>query len=174
MNIFRHFAAPVAALSLAVGIAGCTSEPKAEQVPANARLLVEGDRMLNYSAPSDGEVYVYDSSDRKLLYSGQVQKGQSVSIDPDDDKIMIDNKLALEKDIHAGNRHRIYFVPKREGDMDRDGGRVIERRTEIRERADADRPAPADTTIRREETKRIETGGDGDVTVKKETTIKTD
>ena len=170
MNAFRHFAAPVAALFIGVGAVGCSSEPKAEQVPTNARLEMQGDRLLTYTAQRDGEVYVYDADDRKLLYSGKVEKGQAVTVDPDEDKIMVDNKLALEKDISAGNRHRIYFVP------DREDQRVIERTT-IRERPAGERIErrdDADTTIRREETKRIESDPDGDVTIKKETTIKTD
>jgi hypothetical protein len=185
MNAFRHFAAPAVALCLGVGVAGCSSEPKAEQVPAGAQLLVQGDQMLTYTATRDGEVYVYDASDRTLLYSGQIEKGQTISIDPDEDKVLVDNKLVLEKDIHAGNRHRIYFQADRAGDE-----RVVEKRTEIRERTAAERePAdttirreesktirtePADTTIRREESKTVKTDPDGDVTVKKETTIKTD
>ena len=176
MQAFRHFAAPVAALCIGVGVVGCSSEPRAEQVPPNAQLLVQGDQMLNYTATQDGTVYVYDASDNTLLYSGDIKRNQSVSIDPDKDKVMIDGKLALEKDIHAGNRHRIYFVP--DPDAVASDRQVIERTTEIREQPAGDRvivtPAPADsssTTIKREETKKIDTGADGDVTVKKETTI---
>ena len=182
MYAFRHFAAPVAAMCIGVGIVGCSSEPKAEQVPPNAQLLVQGDQMLTQVAPSDGEVYVYDASDRTLIYSGHINKGQSISIDPDEDKVMIDSRLALEKDIHAGNRHRIYFVPEK--------GTV--ERVEIRETTAGERVAPADTTtirreetktvspntdsttIRREETKRIDVDPNADVTVKKETEIRTD
>lgn len=165
MHAFRHFAAPVAALSIGIAVLGCSSEPRAEQVPPNAQLLVQGDQQLAYTAPSDGTVYIYDSTSETLVYSGEVQKGQSISIDPDDDKVMVDGRLAVEKDIHAGNRHRIYFVPAK---VDR----VVER-TEIRERSVPTR-AEDSTTIKREETRRIEADPDGDVTVKKETTIKTD
>ncbi|HEV2295388.1 MAG TPA: hypothetical protein VGR35_16175 [Tepidisphaeraceae bacterium] len=173
MNAFRHFAAPVVALCLVgAGVVGCSSDPKVEQVPANARMEMQGDRQLAYTAQRNGEIYVYDFDDETLLYRGKVEKGQVVTVDPDEDKIMIDNKLALEKDIHAGNRHRIYFVP------DRDEDRVIEERTTIREQSSAgdriERRSDADsTTIRREETKRVETGGEPDVTVKKQTTITT-
>ena len=167
MNALRHFAAPVAALCLGAGVIGCASEPKAEQVPPNAQMLVQGDQMLTYAAPNDGKVYVYDADDRTLLYSGEVRKGQSISIDPEEDKIMVDSRLAVEKDIHAGNDHRIYFVP------DRNADRVIEERTTIRER-DSGVRSDADTTIRREEKRTVETQSDGDVTVKKETTIKAD
>jgi hypothetical protein len=167
MHAFRHFAAPVAALCISAGVIGCSSEPKPEQVPVNAQLLVQGDQHLAYTAPQAGNVYVYDASDRTLLYSGRVEKGQSISIDPDEDKIMVDNRLALEKDIHAGNRHRIYFL------ADPAEERVVEKTT-VTERTASEQVAPADTTIQREETKKVETNPDGDVTVKKETTIKAD
>lgn len=178
MNAFRHFVAPVAAICLGVGAIGCSSEPRAEQIPPNARMAIQGDRQLAYTAPRAGEIFVYDSDDDTLLYSGKVEKGQVVSVDPEEDKIMLDNQLVVEKDIHAGNRHRIYFIPDREDE------RIIEKSTTIRERSAAE-PAAAErsaaehsdadsndagTTIRREETKRVETDGDG-VTVKKETTI---
>ena len=168
MKVLRHFAAPVAALALGVGVVGCSSEPKAEQVPVDAQLLVQGNENLTYTAQKDGDIYVYDSNDRKLLYSGKIEKGQTISIDPDDDRIMVDGKLALEKDIHAGNRHRIYFQ------ADPNADRIVERTTTVRESTASDRIEPADTTIRREETKSVKTDADGDVTVKKETTIKQD
>jgi hypothetical protein len=166
MNALRHFAAPVAALCIGVGVIGCSSEPKAEQVPPGAQLLVQGDQHLSYTAQRSGEVFVYDADGRKLLYRGKVEKGQTITVDPDADKILVDGKLALEKDIHAGNRHRIYFQPEPRDE------RVVEERTTIRERTAAER-APGDTTIHREE-RTVETKKDGDVTVKKETTIKQD
>jgi hypothetical protein len=167
MNAFRHFAAPVAALCLGTGLIGCSHEPKADQVPPTASMSVQGDQDLSYTAPRDGEVYVYDASSRKLLYSGHIEKGQVLSVDPEKDKIMIDSKLALEKDIHAGNRHRIYFAPDTHSDS-----RVVERRTEVRE-VPAGSRIDSDTTVRSEE-KTVRTNPDGDVTVKKETTIKND
>jgi hypothetical protein len=168
MNAFRHFAAPAAVLCLGAGLIGCSSEPKAEQVPPGASMSVQGDRQLSYTAPHEGEVYVYDASAHKLLYSGHIDKGQVLSLDPDKDRIMIDSKLALEKDIHAGNRHRIYFEPDAHSDS-----RVVERRTtEVREVPAADR-IDSDTTVRHEE-KTVRTQPDGDVTVKKETTITND
>ena len=167
MNAFRHFAAPVAAICLGAGLIGCSSEPKAEQVPPGASMSVQGDQDLSYKAPRDGEVYVYDASARKLLYSGHIEKGQVLSIDPDKDKIMIDSKLALEKDIHAGNRHRIYFEPDAHSD------RVVEHHTtEVREVPAASR-IDSDTTVRHEE-KTVKTDPDGDVTVKKQTTVTND
>ena len=167
MYAFRHFAAPAAALCIGVGILGCSSEPKAEQVPATATMSVQGDQDLTFTAPHDGEVYVYDASARKLLYSGHIEKGQHLSIDPDKDKIMVDNRLALEKDIHAGNRHRIYF------DADHNSDRVVERQTtEYREVPAAGR-IDSDTTVR-EEKKTVRTDPDGDVTVQKKTTITND
>ncbi len=173
MNAFRQFAAPVAALCLGAGLIGCSSEPKAEQVPAGAQLLVQGDRQLSYTAQRDGNVYVYDASDNTLLYSGLIEKGQSISIDPEEDKIMVDNKLVLEKDIHAGNRHRIYFQEDR--NTSRDDARVIERSTEVRTTdGGIDRRDRDSDTIRREERRTVETQRDGDVVEKKETTIKRD
>lgn len=170
MNSFRHLVAPVAVLCLGAGVIGCSSEPKAEQIPAGARMAMQGDQQLVYPAPQDGTVYIYDADDRTLIYSGKVEKGQSITVDPDADTVMIDTRLVLEKDIHAGNRHRIYFQPERDAD------RVVEERTTIRqERTAGDRldDRDADTTIRREE-RRVVTDDGGDVTVKKETTIKSE
>lgn len=174
MHAFRHFVAPTAALFIGVGVVGCSSNPEAEHVPPTARLLVQGDQQLAYTATDDGTVYVFDATDETLVYSGKVEKGQSISIDPDEDQVMLDSRVVLEKDIHAGNRHRIYFEPSDES------SRVVEKRTTIREertagdrieRRDVDED---DTTIRREETKHIDTEPDGDITVKKETTVETE
>jgi hypothetical protein len=171
MNALRHFVASIAALCIGAGVVGCSSEPKAEQVPAGAQLLVQGDQQLSYSAQRDGTIYVYDANDRTLIYSGQIEKGQTIAIDPDEDRVMVDNKLVLEKDIHAGNRHRIYFQEDRTAS--RDDARVIERSTEVREvRPAGDRVIVTDGDTVREERKTVKTDPDGDVTVKKETTIK--
>ena len=171
MYALRHFAAPVAAVCIGAGIIGCSSEPTAEQVPMNAQLLVQGDQQLTYTAQRDGEIFVYDASDKKLLYSGQIDKGQKIAIDPDEDRIMVDNQLVLEKDIHAGNRHRIYFQEDRTAS--RDDARIIERTTEVREVVPAGEQIDASSSgTVREESRTVKTAPDGDVTVKKETTIK--
>ena len=171
MYALRHFAAPVAALCIGAGVIGCSSEPTAEQVPVNAQLLVQGDQELTYTAQRNGEIFVYDSSDKKLLYSGKIDKGQTIAIDPDEDRITVDNQLVLEKDINAGNRHRIYF--KEDPKSSLENARVIERSTEVREvRPAGERVIVTDGDTVREESRTVKTDPDGDVTVKKETTIK--
>ena len=171
MYALRHFAAPVAALCIGAGVIGCSSEPTAEQVPVNAQLLVQGDQQLTYTAQRDGEIFVYDSNDKKLLYSGKIEKGQTITIDPDEDQILVNNRLVLEKDIHAGNRHRIYFQEDRTASLD--DARVIERTTEVREVVPAGQQIDASSSgTVREESRTVKTDPDGDVTVKKETTIK--
>src|SRR5688572_25624908 len=101
MMRLHRFATPVAlGASLMLGLAGCASddldEPLAtnsrtidgdarDDVPAGATLMKEGHEPLMFQAPGDGTVWVYNSSDKRLVYSGGIRAGQTVHVDPDHD-----------------------------------------------------------------------------------------
>jgi hypothetical protein len=89
-----------------------------------------------YTGVNDGVAYVYDMRDDRVVWSGPVQRGQTVRVDQNNDRIMVGDRLAAEKVLRAGHDHQIYFESKSLSDrrmtMDRD--------TTIR----------SDTTIRRD------------------------
>src|SRR5829696_5296129 len=101
MSFCRNVAAPALLAATAfVGVSGCASsdrdlyKPVPEQalhvVPATAQLMREGDEPIVFRAPENGTVYVYNSSDDRLVYTGAVRRGQTVQVDPDEDFVMVD------------------------------------------------------------------------------------
>jgi hypothetical protein len=72
-------------------------------------MVVEGNKQLTYQAPRDGVVYIYDDDSNRLIYTGHVLRGQTISIDTKDDDILVDGRRATEWDLDPDHRLQIYF-----------------------------------------------------------------
>jgi hypothetical protein len=107
MRSHRHFAA-AAILGLSLALAGCSNE-RHDEIPSSALMVSQGDEQLAYQAPSDGNIYVYDAETDRMVYSGKIEKGDTITVDPEKDRISIDGATKVEKAINAGNRHKIFF-----------------------------------------------------------------
>ena len=105
-SVLSLFAAGV----LGLAVVGCTHE-RPKELPGTAVLAVEGDRTLNYLAPADGMVTVYDARADKTVYSGEIKKGQNVMVDTSNNRITIDGKTVSDSTLFVGHPHRIFFEP---------------------------------------------------------------
>jgi hypothetical protein len=168
----------IPALGLGLVLGGCAKD-RHEAIPPSATLVSEAQGDIRYTAPEDGEVYVYDQSEDELIYSGRIRKGETLSLEPEDDedKIRIESQVVSTEDLKEGNKHRVFFSPGRGSDLDRDLDRrdrrdradlasdrdtVREERTTIIRDAE---PAPEKKTV----TETTETTtGDGDKIIVKE------
>ena len=124
---FRYFAVPVAlGASLLLGFSGCASqdldEPLAtdsrtiehdtrDDVPAGATLMKEGHEPLLFQAPNDGTVWVYNSSDKRLVYTAAIRAGQSVHVDPDHDFVLVNGKKVVDMKMDDFDNYQILFGP---------------------------------------------------------------
>jgi hypothetical protein len=123
---FRHFAVPVAlGASLVLGLGGCEAdndEPLAYEhrsiqgdarndVPAGATLMKQGHEPLLFKAPNDGTVWVYNSSDNRLVYSGSIRAGQTVHVDADHDFVTVDGDKVVDMKMDDFDNHQILFGP---------------------------------------------------------------
>jgi hypothetical protein len=104
---FRHFAAS-AVVGAALAVGGCAHE-RHEDIPLSAAEIGEGKESVFYNAPYDGRVYVYDATRDEMIYNGTLKKGQMVKVDAKDNKILIDNQTAVEKDLVNDHRYKIFF-----------------------------------------------------------------
>jgi hypothetical protein len=104
---FRHFAAS-AVVGAALAVAGCAHE-RHEDIPLSAAEIGEGRESVFYNAPYDGRVYVYDATRDEMIYNGTLKRGQMVKVDAKDNKILIDNQTAVEKDLVNDHRYKIFF-----------------------------------------------------------------
>jgi len=101
-----------AALSLATAglTAGCLSD-RSNVIPPQARLAAEGTQQLSYLAPRDGMAYVFNRNTNEVVYSGQLNKGQNIVVDSQQNRILADGRLVSENTLHNGDRYRIFFAP---------------------------------------------------------------
>src|SRR5918993_219371 len=98
----------VATLALAAFlISGCSEDDKdslrdrdrdrdgggLDETPRDAVRVEEGvGRTLRYEADRDGRVYVYDEDDDRVVYSGNVYRGEDFVVDPDADVLSVNGK----------------------------------------------------------------------------------
>lgn len=110
-----------ALLGLCVVTTGCQDQPMS--VPPDARPVVEGNKLIQYRAPGSGDIYVYNVTDKSLVYSGRVESDDLLVVDPSVDRISVDGQVVSEQDLDQGDQYRISF--KR--------GAEVEREVQIRE-----------------------------------------
>jgi hypothetical protein len=91
---------------------GCASQDRHEVVPPTAVLGAEGSKMLTYTTSGPGTVYVYDVGKDQLVYSGQVESGRSITVDPEKNQILVDGTLVQDKTLSSGDNYRIFFQPR--------------------------------------------------------------
>ena len=130
MKLLRQFAVIALLFTTTLALVACRSENR--HVPPGALMLAEGNQRLTARADYDGTVYIIDTDRDQLVYSGKIEEGQTVSIDPREDEIRIDNNVVVEDRLRSGNRHRIFFERGEKVE------RVVERRTRIEERRERD------------------------------------
>lgn len=85
------------------------------RVPRNADIVRDGTDKLKWTADLDGDVYVYDTSEDRIVYTGPIRRNQELVVAPGDDKIYIEQKVVYNEDLRRSARHQIYFA-RRGGD----------------------------------------------------------
>jgi hypothetical protein len=109
MTTLRQSAAAIAIGFLAM-LSGCADRPM--PVPSTATLMSEGngDRIA-FMSTHFGRVYVSDQTDDKILYQGEVQRGDTVEVRPKEDRIMIGGRITSDRPLDDGHQYRIFFEP---------------------------------------------------------------
>ena len=94
---------------------GCAERNRA--IPNSARLVAEDQGKIDFVAPSDGEVFVEDRSVNKLLYSGKIDEGDRLEVDPMKDRVSIDGRTVRDQRIRDLNNFRVFFRPDPRADV---------------------------------------------------------
>ena len=80
-------------------------------VPRDAVKVEEGvGDTLRYEADRDGRVYVYDEDDERVVYSGNLYRGEDFLVDPDSDVLSVNGKRLGDVNLRAQHRYRVYFM----------------------------------------------------------------
>jgi CO dehydrogenase/acetyl-CoA synthase delta subunit len=111
-----QFAAPIVApilapvvLGAALCLGGGCAHEQHPQIPASAAQASEGTRIVSATATQDGDVYIYDASDNKMIYSGKVQHGEVVQVDAEKNVVMLNGKTLTERDLPNDHHYKIFF-----------------------------------------------------------------
>ena len=120
---------------------GCAAE-RHEEIPRSARLVADAQGEVDFVAPSDGMVYVYDRSAGDLIYSGRILDGERIEVEPREDRITLNGRTVMDKQIRDANEMRVFFRGQpRPVDVDTAGSR-----SRVQQRQNVDREG--DTEIR--------------------------
>jgi hypothetical protein len=87
---------------------GCATEHPA-QIPEAASMRVEGNRHLEFTAPTDGVAYIYDTNTDKVIWSGGLLQGQTLTLDTSRNQVMAAGRLVSQVPLSSGDDYRIYF-----------------------------------------------------------------
>ena len=81
------------------------------EIPREAIKVEEGvGGTLRYEADRDGRVYVYDEDDDRVVYSGNLYRGEDFVVDPDSDVLSVSGKRLGDVNLRAQHRYRLYFM----------------------------------------------------------------
>jgi hypothetical protein len=117
-------------------------------IPSNARKVAEGRGALSYRATSNGRVYLYDATDRQVLFTDDLLEGDSLVMDATEDSVSINGRQARKVRLSSENTHRLYFDGRRTSSRDdRDTRNSDDRDRLDRDTRDVSRPVPDDAAI---------------------------
>lgn len=128
---FSQIAAPaVVGIGLLVGGAGCASD-RPDAVPSDADIVATGTKDVKTTAAQDGTVYVYDETADKMVYTGKVERGDTVRVDAKKNRVLFNDKPAVERDLIDDHEYKVYFDRDPRGNdpaviRHRDGTTVIQ------------------------------------------------
>ena len=104
---FRQIAAPAI---VGIGLlAGCTNNDRPNEVPARADTVATGTAGVSTTADKAGTLYIYDETAHKMVYTGKVEKGDRVMVDAKHNKVLFNDKTAVERDLIDDHHYKIYF-----------------------------------------------------------------
>ena len=105
-------------LAMILGLAiltGCASEHY-PSVPSEASQVVKSAKVINFTAPHDGRVYLQDDTNHHMVYSTDIRRGQTFQYGSSNTPTL-DGKPAGDPVPDPGHRHSIYFEPSDREDL---------------------------------------------------------
>ncbi len=102
------FRSLLAGLALAAALTGCAASDVHTLKPEGI-VVVEGETPTKMTAPDDGQITVYDVIDHRTIWTGAIQKGQLLVLDPPNKQLTLDGLACNMTDLEGGHTLRIWF-----------------------------------------------------------------
>ena len=116
MAMLRKFSVVVMSSLGMVLAVGCAAE-RHDDIPNSARLVAKDQGQVDFVAPNDGMVYIYDRGAGNMLYSGRIREGERVHVEPRDDRITLNGQTVMDKQIRDNNEVRIFYRAEPRADV---------------------------------------------------------
>jgi hypothetical protein len=85
----------------------------AKKLPADARVVDVGrGTSLSYEARDSGAIHLFDDTANTVVFSKRVTDGDRITVDPDKNRIEINNRQESDIDLASDHRFRLYFQPR--------------------------------------------------------------
>lgn len=88
------------------GITGGSGHPS--QLKGASR-VAKGKGVLNYVATADGEVWVYDPKEKKIVAAGTIKKGETIKADPANNTTTLPGGARNLENYIPSHEHEVYF-----------------------------------------------------------------
>jgi hypothetical protein len=115
MTVFQKVAS-LSVVGVALAVGGCASDDIRE-IPTTAIQMSDARGPITVTAPGDGIVYVYDTSNNQLVYSAKLSAGDILKLDTSEKDILVNGRKVASKALIRDHRHQVYF--------DRTPGRTV-------------------------------------------------
>jgi signal peptidase I len=79
-------------------------------IPSRARVATEGTGKIKYKATSAGRVYIGDDQRERQIVSVKVKRGDTITVEPDKDRIKKNDEVIFDRNLERNNPHTIFFV----------------------------------------------------------------
>jgi hypothetical protein len=92
---------------------GCASDKSNDhpnRIPQMADVVAEGNDKLKWTADMDGTIFLYDRDKSTIRYTGPVQRGEEIIIQPDRDKVYVGGRVVYNENLEKHSWHRLYFL----------------------------------------------------------------
>jgi hypothetical protein len=87
---------------------GCSPRARAG-IPVEAERVAQAKGELVYQVPAGGEAYVLDAGDNKIIWSGHLREGETLTIQPEADRVAVDLQSVAEPDLDKDHRYSVYL-----------------------------------------------------------------
>ena len=101
----------VSGVVVVAALAGGCGSKRPQSVPADARSVAQqsGSHPVNFTAPGDGTIFVYDKSSKKMVYSGRMKQGETLEMEAKRNNIRVDGRVVFEQRLRDLNEYQVWF-----------------------------------------------------------------
>lgn len=80
------------------------------EIPRRAAIVKEGRGAIEWTADSDGDLYVQDLKSETTIVTRRIHRGEKVSVVPDENRVRLDDDSIYKGDLKKDHVHRIYLL----------------------------------------------------------------